>query len=193
MNVNEVVKRLKVMLSAQSFKFAEATLVDGTEVYTEGELEVGAILFVRAGEGVSDDPFAPAGKHELTSGEIVTVGENGEITEIDKAAEESLEEDDKVEEEMEEVEVAIEVSDEVAEEAVQATEDLLSGIAELVAPFTEEIAVLKEEVIELTKRFEKMAAEPAAPKVSNTFSQIKMDHKSTVDSRSARLAEMRKK
>ena len=35
MNVNNVIRKLKVMLGAQ-FNFAEATLVDGTEVYTEG-------------------------------------------------------------------------------------------------------------------------------------------------------------
>ena len=71
---------------------------------------------------------------------------------------------------MEEIEVPVEIADEVSEEAIIATEDLLTGIAELVAPFTEEIAVLKEEVVELTKRFEKMAAEPGATKVKSTFS-----------------------
>ena len=58
MNVNDVIAKLRVMLSSEEVvekvetKFAEATLVDGVEVYTEGELEPGAILFVRAGEGV---------------------------------------------------------------------------------------------------------------------------------------------
>ena len=171
MNVNEVLKKLKVMLSAENLlKFAEATLVDDTQVYTEGELEVGAILFVRAGEGADEDPFAPAGKHELTTGEIVTVGENGEITEIETPGAEAVEADEAKEEEMEEIEVPVEIADEVSEEAIVATEDLLTGIAELVAPFTEEIAVLKEEVVELTKRFEKMAAEPGATKVKSTFS-----------------------
>lgn len=193
MNVNEVLKKLKVMLSTEDVvKFAEATLVDGSEVYTEGELEVGAILFVRAGEGVSDDPFAPAGKHELTSGEIVSVGENGEITEIETpGSEEAVVEEaaeEKKEEEMEEIEVPVEVSDEAGEEAAVATEDLLVGIAELVAPFTEEIATLKEEVIELTKKFEKMSAEPAAPRVKNTFSKTQ----STVDARLLKLQQLKK-
>ena len=50
MNVNQVVKTLKVMLSKTLLKFAEAELVDGSQVYTETEkLEVGAILFVRSG------------------------------------------------------------------------------------------------------------------------------------------------
>lgn len=180
MNVNNVIRKLKVMLGAQ-FNFAEATLVDGTEVYTEGELQIGAILFVRAGEGVSEDPFAPAGKHETTDGKIITVGENGEITEIVDAAAPATEEA------MEEVEVEVPVSP----EALPATEALLAGIAEMLAPFTEEIAVLQEEVVALTKRFEKMAAEPAAPKVKNTFAEVLADKNAKTDAKLMHLKELR--
>lgn len=180
MNVNNVIRKLKVMLGAQ-FNFAEATLVDGTEVYTEGELQIGAILFVRAGEGVSEDPFAPAGKHETTDGKIITVGENGEITEIVEAAAPATEEA------MEEVEVEVPVSP----EALPATEALLAGIAEMLAPFTEEIAVLQEEVVALTKRFEKMAAEPAAPKVKNTFAEVLADKNAKTDAKLMHLKELR--
>ena len=59
MNVNQVITKLKVMLGAEEavieVKMAEAELVDGTEVYTEGELQAGAILFVRAGEGADSE------------------------------------------------------------------------------------------------------------------------------------------
>jgi hypothetical protein len=189
MNVNQALRRLKIMLSRQ-YSFAEATLVDGTAVYTEGELEVGAILFVRAGEGVSEDPFAPAGMHETTEGVIVTVGENGEITEIANKEEEAAEEEVevKVEEAMEEVEVEVPV----APEALPVTEDLLNGIAELIAPFTEEIAALNEEVIALKKRFETMAAEPAASKVKNTFANVLADKNTATANRIEALAKMRK-
>jgi hypothetical protein len=168
------------MLGAQ-FNFAEATLVDGTEVYTEGELQIGAILFVRAGEGVSEDPFAPAGKHETTDGKIITVGENGEITEIVEAAAPATEEA------MEEVEVEVPVTP----EALPATEALLAGIADLIAPFTEEIAILQEEVVALTKRFEKMAAEPAAPKVKNTFAEVLADKNAKTDAKLMHLKDLR--
>lgn len=180
MNVNNVIRKLKVMLGAQ-FNFAEATLVDGTEVYTEGELQIGAILFVRAGEGVSEDPFAPAGKHETTDGKIITVGENGEITEIVEAAAPATEEA------MEEVEVEVPVTP----EALPATEALLAGIADLIAPFTEEIAILQEEVVALTKRFEKMAAEPAAPKVKNTFAEVLADKNAKTDAKLMHLKDLR--
>ena len=189
MNVNQALKRLKIMLSSQ-YSFAEATLVDGTEVYTEGELQEGAILFVRAGEGASEDPFAPAGMHETTDGKIITVGENGEVTKIEDKPEE-MEDDEvevKVEEEMEEVAVELPVAPEV----VAPAEDLLAGIAELIAPFTEEIAALQEEVVALRKRFEAMAAEPAAPRVKNTFASIIEDKRTQTNMRLEQLAAMRK-
>ena len=183
MTVNDAITKLRVMLGASTetvvrmeeeevketieVKAAEATLVDGTEVYTEGELQDGAILFVRAGEGVSEDPFAPAGIHETTDGLLITVGENGEITSIeDKSPEvEASEEEKKEEVEMEEVEEEVEVKKEFDADA------LLEGVASLLKPYTEEIKELKEELSVLTSRFNEVADEPAAKKVSNTFSK----------------------
>lgn len=173
MNVNDVIKKLKVMLSTEEVvetKMAEATLVDGTEVYTEGELEPGAILFVRAGEGVSEDPFAPAGVHQTTSGLLITVGENGEITSVEEEAPEAVEAEEKKEDEilMEE-----EVSVEVPEEAAPAVEEIVDAIAELIQPQTEVIEELKKELDLLKERFNKVAGEPAAKPVRNTFSENK--------------------
>jgi hypothetical protein len=189
MNVNQALRRLKIMLSSQ-YKFAEAELVDGTHVYTEGELEVGAILFVKAGEGISEDPFAPAGMHETLNGTIVTVGENGEITKISNKNKE-----EKIEVELEEVKV----EEPVAEEVLPTTEDLLSSIAELIEPFfkeikslNEEIKSLNEEVDTLKKRFETMAAEPGASKVKNTFANVLADKNDATAKRLEVLAKMRK-
>ena len=175
MNVNDVITKLKVMLGAEevvTVKMAEATLVDGTEVYTEGELEVGAILFVRAGEGVSEDPFAPAGKHETTDGAIITVGENGEISEIDMEADaEPVKEEEEVEVEMEE---EVKVEEEI-EKAFNA-EDLVEAIAEMLIPQTEVIEELRKELSVLKERFEVVANQPATKKVTtNTFKEILAD------------------
>ena len=192
MNVNQALKRLKVMLSNETVevKLAEAMLVDGkTEVYTEGELQDGAILFVRAGDGVSEDPFAPDGKHELTDGKIVTVGENGEITKIEEAGDEELaDEEEIVEEAMEEVEVEVPVSEVAAEPA----KELLEGVAELIAPFVEEVANLTEEVVELKKKYAAMAAEPAAPRVKNTFAKVAEERLEQTEARMKYLAKLRK-
>ena len=175
MNVNDVITKLKVMLGAQEavveVKMAEATLVDGTEVYTEGELEIGAILFVRAGEGVSEDPFAPAGMHETTDGQVITVGENGEISDIQAQDAEAVAE--------EEVEVELEEDEKVEEKEAFDAEGLIAAIAEMIQPQAEVIEELKKELSVLTERFEVVANSPAAPKVTtNTFKEILEDKNS---------------
>ena len=175
MNVNDVIGKLKVMLSSEvvvETKLAEATLVDGVEVYTEGELEAGAILFVRAGEGVSNDPFAPAGVHETTDGLLVTVGENGEITSIEeKAADvEAEKKDEEVKIEMEEDEdIKIEVKEKDFD-----MDELVKAIVEIVKPQGEVIEELKKELSLLKERFNTVAGEPAAKPVRNTFSENKV-------------------
>ena len=206
MTVNDAISKLRVMLGAATeevkkvnmeeevkveekveIKAAEATLVDGTEVYTEGELEAGAILFVRAGEGVSEDPFAPAGIHETTDGLLITVGDNGEITAIeDKSSE--VEASEKKEEEvaMEEVEEEVEVKKEFD------AEELLEGVANLLQPYTEEIKELKEELSVLTSRFNEVADEPAdTKKVRNTFSEEAKTRANTAEARFERLVSLR--
>ena len=117
-----------------------------------------------------ESPYAPSGIHETTDGLLIGVGENGEIMEITEAAADAVTEE-VVEEAMEEVEVEVPVS----EEAMPATEELLNGIAEMIAPFTEEIAALTEEVVELKAKFSKLADEPAAKPIRNSFSEIKAD------------------
>ena len=169
MTVNDLVKKLRVMLAADKdvvteTKMAEAELVDGTVVYTEGELEVGATLLIKVEEG-EESPFAPEGIHETTDGMLIGVGPNGEIMEISEVEAEAKPEEI-IEEVMEEVEVEVEVP----EEAIPATEELLTGIAEIIAPFTEEIAALTEEVTELKAKFSKLADEPAAKPIRNEFS-----------------------
>ena len=173
MKVNDVLKKLRVMLAADAVvtqaKFADATLVDGTEVYTDGELVVGATLLIKTEEG-EESPYAPSGIHETTDGLLIGVGENGEIMEITEVAAEAATKK-VVEEAMEEVEVEVPVS----EEAMPATEELLNGIAEMIAPFTEDIAALTKEVVELKAKFSKLADEPAAKPIRNSFSELKAD------------------
>jgi hypothetical protein len=172
MTVNDMVKKLRVMLAADKAvvsrtKMADAELVDGTIVYTEGELVVGATLLVKVGEG-EESPYAPEGIHETVDGRLIGVGPNGEIMEISEVTAEAKPEE-VIEEVMEEVGVEVEVP----EAAIPATEELLAGIAEIIAPFTEEIAALTEEVTELKAKFSKLADEPAAKPIRNTFAENK--------------------
>ena len=175
MTVNDAITKLKVMLGASTEevtvvenKFAELELVDGTIVYTDGELVEGATLLVQTAEG--EEPLAaPTGKHETTDGLIITVGESGEISSIeDGAAEvEASEEEKKEEVEMEEV---IEEEEKVEFDA----EGMLAGIAEMLLPYTDELMKIKEELSTLKERFNTVADEPAAKPVRNTFSENKV-------------------
>lgn len=190
MNVNDVITKLKVMLGAQEavveVKMAEATLVDGTEVYTEGELEIGAILFVRAGEGADEDPFAPAGMHATTDGQVITVGENGEISSIESQDAEAVAE--------EEVEVELEEEEKVEEKEAFDAEGLIAAIAEMIQPQAEVIEELKKELSVLTERFEVVANSPAAPKVTtNTFKEILDDKNSKMAAKLDMLRQIKNK
>lgn len=61
---------------------AEAKLVDGTIIRTEGdEFKVGEKLFVVSEEGIEP---APAGMHETTEGMVIVCDETGLITEVRK-------------------------------------------------------------------------------------------------------------
>lgn len=193
MTVNDAISKLRVMLGAATeevkevveTKMAEATLVDGTEVYTEGELQAGAILFVRAGEGASEDPFAPEGKHETTDGLLITVGESGEITNIEEKSGE--------EQDVREAEDTFEEEEEViVKEKDFDLDGMLEGIATMLEPYRDEIKELKEELSVLTSRFNEVADEPAAKKVANTFSQEAQNRATTAEARFERLVSLRK-
>ncbi len=193
MDVQQAITKLRVLLGAETeevveiqneekeeetkVEMAEVTLVDGTECYTEGELEPGAILFVRAGEGADEDPFAPAGLHETTEGVLIQVGENGEISSIEEKAEENIEAEEEKEEE-----VAMAFS----------SEEFLSEIAGIIKPYAEEISTLKEELNTLTERFEAVADQPATKKIRNNFSEEAKTIKNRAEARYEKLVEIRK-
>ena len=190
MTVNDAITKLKVMLGATEetvveLKFAEAELVDGTQVYAEGEIEPGAILFVRAGEGA--DPkihLRPAGVHETTTGLLVTVGENGEIASVEEKGGEELtpaEEQETFEDEEKEDKVEMDA------------DNMLVAIADLIKGYMEEVSEVKEELSSLTERFNEVADEPAAKKVSNTFSENAAKSKNLAEDRLERLVQIRNK
>lgn len=121
-------------------KMAEATLVDGTIVETDGELVVGAELYVKTEEGRQP---APTGEHETEDGMVVVV-EDGKIVEIKEK---------EVEEVKEEVEVEVEM------------EEVLDTFASALETLSNEIAALRKENEELNKKFSAFKAEPAGTKI----------------------------
>ena len=188
MKVTELMSKITVMLSGDRqkvvrTKFAELELVDGTKVTTEGELAVGGVLNVVAEDGTLTP--APAAMHEATDGTLVTVGENGIIEAIEVAAPEV--EEVVVEEALEDVEVVADVAPEVA----PATEALLQGIADIIAPFTEEIANLQEQVTALSAKFSEFSDEPAAKPIKRTFAESGAAKEVVALARMERLAQIR--
>ena len=191
MTVNDAITKLKVMLGAETEevvvvenKFAEATLVDGTIVFTDGELVEGATLLVQTAEG--EEPLAaPAGLHETTDGLVITVGENGEVVSIEETGAEVEASEDKKEE--------VEMEEEVTEEKEEFdAEGMLAGIAEMILPYTDQLTKIKEELSSLEARFNTVADEPAAKKVRNTFSEEAQNRATTAEARLERLVSLRK-
>jgi len=186
MNTNEIIKRLKVMLSLEEAepeviqeKMEEekveekmkslATLIDGTEVFTmDGPIAPGSILnVVTEGE---EQVLAPEGIHETVDGLLVSVGEAGQILSVEpKATDVEAGYDKDKEEKMEEVVV------EAPEGAEEPTKDLLEGMAELLKPFIEEVKELSEEFKKIKARFEAIAEQPATSKIKTKMSKTKED------------------
>ena len=84
--VNSIKAQVEELEVQTTVKKKEATLEEGEVYYKEG-LEVGAILFVKASKGLSEDPVAPVGSYVIpdattVDGVTVTVGEKGKITGI---------------------------------------------------------------------------------------------------------------
>lgn len=166
MNANEAVSKIRVLLglNENTFKFASATLVDGTEVKTDGEFVEGASLMVVTPEG---EVSAPAGVHETTEGLLITVDENGSIIKIEESTPEATEEPATEEVAMEE-EVVVEVPEEVAPVL---TEEVVQAVVEALAPVVEEVQSIAEELKKMKAQFQAFKAEPAAKKVKrNDFS-----------------------
>ena len=203
MTVQDAITKLRVMLGAEvpvqevameetettveetvETKMSEATLVDGTMVYTEGDLAAGSILYISTEE--EEDPFAPEGIHETTEGLLVTVGENGEIVSIEEKATEEAPAEAPAEEA-----APVEMEEEVIEEEVKTemtSEELLMAIAELINEHKKEV---KEEMNSLTERFNAIADEPATKPVRNNFTQEAADKKSKAEARLEALIALR--
>tara|TARA_R110001606_G_scaffold16831_1_gene66653 strand:+ start:8585 stop:9214 length:630 start_codon:yes stop_codon:yes gene_type:complete len=167
-------------------KLEEAELSDGTIVYTDGALEVGATLFVQT--DAEEEVTAPEGKHSTKDGAIITVGQAGEILAIETEEEEPVEE--VVEEEVIEEELA-KAKEETTTEVFNA-EEFVSQIAELIAPYQAEIKDLKANLEVLTERFEAVADLPASKPLKKSFMAEAKAAKIAEDSRVALLSKMRR-
>ena len=196
MTVNEALTKLKVTLGLETevvetveetvveaseeetveetveTKFAEATLLDGTVVKVEGELEVGKQLVVVTEEG---DVPAPEGMHQTQDNFLITVDAEGVITSI------------------EEVEAEEEVVEEAAPaEASQDFSEVVDSITEVVKPALDRINEVAAELEALKASFSAFKDEPAGSKITNNLEEFKAANANAADARFERLREIRK-
>ena len=154
---------LETETDSEEVKLAEATLVDGTVVKTEGEFEVGKQLFVVTEEG---DIPAPEGLHETTEGIIVGVDEAGIIVSIEEPAEEV-----------------------VAEEKENFNEDLVNQIVGALSPKLED---LQNQINSIKGEFHEFRDGPATERIRTNLNAMNKAEQSIHDARMATILEMRK-
>ena len=150
MNAKEALVEIKKLLFSEAekqaaFALVEGKLVDGTMVAYD--LEAGSIFVI--GEDGAQIP-APIGEHQLESGEVVVVLEEGKIAEIKKSEEEPK----------------IEVEIEAAAEEMPVEEPKKD---EVMAKFEEVIGDLEKKVDELSAKVKAMEE-----KAGNVEEAVKM-------------------
>ena len=146
MTTSEALETIKSLLFTenkpeQKFAMVEGKLVDGTIV--NYDLETGVIFTI--GADGADVP-APIGEHELESGDIVVVLEEGKIAEVKKKEVE------------EKVEIEIEAAkDEVIVEEQPKIEEKMSAMEEKYSALEEKVAEMSKKLEEMTSKSEKMS------------------------------------
>ena len=162
-DTNEEVSLETETETAEEVKLAEATLVDGTVVKTEGEFEVGKQLFVVTEEG---DIPAPEGLHETTEGIIVGVDAEGIIISIEEPAEEVI-----------------------VEESENFSEDVINQIVGALSPKFDE---LQNQINTIKGEFSEFRDGPATNKIRNNIGAMNKVEQNIHDARMATILELRK-
>jgi fumarylacetoacetate (FAA) hydrolase family protein len=150
MNAKDALVEIKKLLFSEqekeaAFALVEGKLVDGTAVAYD--LEAGDI-FVIGEDGVQIP--APVGEHQLESGEIVVVLEEGKIAEVKQA-------EAKVEIEIEAAEEVPAVEEPVKDEAMAKVEQAMGDLEKKVEELTAKVKAMEEKAEEV-KEAVKMSA-----------------------------------
>jgi fumarylacetoacetate (FAA) hydrolase family protein len=150
MNAKDALVEIKKLLFSEqekeaAFALVEGKLVDGTAVAYD--LEAGSIFVI--GEDGAQIP-APVGEHQLESGEIVVVLEEGKIAEVKEA-------EAKVEIEIEAAEEVPAVDEPVKDEAMAKVEQAMGDLEKKVEELTAKVKAMEEKAEEV-KEAVKMSA-----------------------------------
>lgn len=188
-SIEGVFKLISLKLNKQkqtqlnNLKLMKSKLKDGTEISVSTEtLEVGATVMVMDAEG--NEMLAPAGEHELESGEVIVTDENGVITEVKPV---EMKEDKKEDEKKDEVKMQVTEDDieliwtvfepkisEMITNAIAAlamTSDLEKAKEELSTVKTE----LTNQLVELTSRVDNKPAGKSVTKLSSDVKPLTKD------------------
>lgn len=179
MNSKEVIQEIRTLLGFSEepkaeIEMASAMLVDGTEIQWEGELAVGAAIFVVTNEGLIP---APDATHEVEGGMLVTT-EGGLVTEIVEP----------------EVEVEVEAQFATLEAFEVAVAELKAAIADLnskVEKYGEKFAAQSEAVSKAVDLVEAIAELPSAEPVKKD--EVKMSKKDAQFANIVKIAQSLKK
>jgi cell division septum initiation protein DivIVA len=150
MNAKEALVEIKKLLFSEqekeaAFALVEGKLVDGTAVAYD--LEAGSIFVI--GEDGAQIP-APVGEHQLESGEIVVVLEEGKIAEVKEA-------EAKVEIEIEAAEEVPAEEEPIKDEAMAKVEQAMGDLEKKVEELTAKVKAMEEKAEEV-KEAVKMSA-----------------------------------
>jgi len=162
-DTNEEVS-LETETDSDEVQLAEATLVDGTVVKTEGEFEVGKQLFVVTEEG---DIPAPEGLHETSEGIIVGVDAEGIIVSIEEPAEEEV----------------------VVEEKEEFGDDLVNQIVGALSPKLDD---LQNQINSIKGEFHEFRDGPATDRIKSNLNEMNKIERSVADARMDTILELRR-
>jgi fumarylacetoacetate (FAA) hydrolase family protein len=196
MNAKDALVEIKKLLFSEqekeaAFALVEGKLVDGTAVAYD--LEAGDI-FVIGEDGVQIP--APVGEHQLESGEIVVVLEEGKIAEVKQA-------EAKVEIEIEAAEEVPAVEEPVKDEAMAKVEQAMGDLEKKVEELTAKVKAMEEkaeEVKEAVKMsavvLESLAKEPSDKAITspNQFAkQLKVEKSDRYNSLQSAFQKLKQK
>jgi vacuolar-type H+-ATPase subunit I/STV1 len=196
MNAKDALVEIKKLLFSEqekeaAFALVEGKLVDGTAVAYD--LEAGDIFVI--GEDGAQIP-APVGEHQLESGEIVVVLEEGKIAEVKQA-------EAKVEIEIEAAEEVPAVEEPKKDEAMAKVEQAMGDLEKKVEELTEKVKAMEEkaeEVKEAVKMsavvLESLAKEPSDKAITspNQFAkQLKVEKSDRYNSLQSAFQKLKQK
>jgi len=162
-DTNEEVS-LETETDSDEVQLAEATLVDGTVVKTEGEFEVGKPLFVVTEEA---EIQAPEGLHETSEGIIVGVDAEGIIVSIEEPAEEEV----------------------VVEEKEEFCDDLVNQIVGALSPKLDD---LQNQINSIKGEFHEFRDGPATDRIKSNLNELNKAERTIADARMDTILELRR-